>query len=48
MTRLNSTLGQIPEVIFELVKLRIFRDNLWMQIHGTNTFKQVGEETTEN
>jgi hypothetical protein len=28
-------------VIFELVKLRARRDDLWLQINGTNTFKQV-------
>ena len=32
---------------FELVKLRSSRDNLWVQIHGTNTFKQVGGDRQE-
>ena len=45
--KIELNLGPDPEVIFELVKLRTFRDNIWMQVHGTNTFKQVGEETTE-
>jgi hypothetical protein len=45
--KIELDLGPDPEVIFELIKLRVFRDNLWMQIHGTNTFKKVGEETTE-
>ena len=45
--KIELNLGPDPEVIFELVKLRTFRDHLWMQIHGTNTFKQVGDETTE-
>jgi hypothetical protein len=44
--KIELNLGPDPEVIFELVKLRTFRDHLWMQIHGTNTFKQVGDETT--
>ena len=36
-------LGPDPEVIFELIEFRTWRDNLWLQIHGTNVFKQVGE-----
>jgi hypothetical protein len=34
-------------VVFELVKLRARRDNLWMQIHGTNTFQQVGADARQ-
>ena len=40
-------LGPDPEVVFELVKLRTSRDNLWMQIHGTNTFQQVGADARQ-
>ncbi len=29
-------------MIFELVKLRVWRDNIWMQIHGANVFRRVG------
>jgi hypothetical protein len=39
-------LGADPEVIFELVKLRAFRDNIWMQIGGTNRYQRVGEQRT--
>jgi hypothetical protein len=39
--KIEINLGVDPEVLFELVKLRASRDNLWVQIHGTNTFKQV-------
>ena len=39
--KIELNLGADPEVIFELVKLRAWRDDLWLQINGTNTFKQV-------
>jgi hypothetical protein len=40
--KIELNLGPDPEVIFELVKLRAFRDELWMQIHGTSEFRKVG------
>lgn len=40
--KIEINLGADPEVIFELVKLRAWRDNIWMQINGLNIFKQVG------
>jgi hypothetical protein len=45
--KFELNLGPDPEVVFELTKLRASRDNLWMQINGTNTFQQVGRNTTE-
>jgi hypothetical protein len=39
--KIELNLGTDPEVIFELVKLRAWRDDLWLQINNTNTFKQV-------
>jgi hypothetical protein len=45
--KIEINLGVDPEVLFELVKLRSSRDNLWVQIHGTNTFKQVGGDRQE-
>ena len=30
-------------MIFELVKLQAWRDNLWMQINGTDVFRRVDE-----
>jgi hypothetical protein len=45
--KIEINLGVDPEVLFELVKLRSSRDNLWVQIHGTNTFKQVGGDKQE-
>jgi hypothetical protein len=45
--KIELNLGPDPEVIFELVKLKTWRDNLWMLIHGANVFKQVGEPKVE-
>ena len=40
--KIELNLGVDPEVIFELIKLRAFRDNIWLQVHGTSTYKKVG------
>lgn len=40
--KIQLNLGQDPEIIFELVKLRSYRDNIWMQVHGANLFRRVG------
>jgi len=40
-------LGEDPEVIFELVKLRAARDNIWMQLRGMDVFRRVGEPGVE-
>jgi hypothetical protein len=45
--KIELNLGPDPEVVFELVKLGARRDNLWMQIHGTNTFQQVGVDARQ-
>jgi hypothetical protein len=46
--KIELNLGVDPEVIFELVKLRSFRDNFWMQIHGTSEYRKFGgAEVTE-
>jgi hypothetical protein len=45
--KFELNLGPDPEVVFELTKLRASRDDIWMQIHGTSTFKQVGRDTAE-
>ena len=46
--KIELNLGPDPEVIFELVKRRSYRDSLWMQIHGTDTFRQVDSESTQS
>lgn len=40
--KIEINLGSDPEVIFELIKLRASRDNIWMQVQGTSLFRQVG------
>ena len=39
--KIELNLGPDPEVIFELVKLRVGRDNLWMQLRGAEIFRRV-------
>jgi hypothetical protein len=41
--KIELNLGPDPEVIFELVKLKTRRDNLWVQIQGADVFKRVDE-----
>ncbi|MEI8373811.1 MAG: DUF4139 domain-containing protein [Planctomycetota bacterium] len=45
--KIELNLGSDPNVIFELVKLRSRRDNIWMQIYGADIFKQVGEANVQ-
>ena len=44
---LALNLGVDPEVVFELVKERASRDDIWMQINGKNEFQSVGKDATE-
>jgi hypothetical protein len=39
--KIELNLGADPEVIFELVKLKTRRDNIWMQVNGTNIFRRA-------
>jgi hypothetical protein len=41
--KIELNLGPDPEVIFELIKLRTWRDNLWMQLHGADIFRRVDQ-----
>ena len=41
--KIELNLGPDPEVIFDLIKLRTWRGNLWMQLHGANVYRKVGE-----
>ncbi len=41
--KIELNLGPDPEVIFDLVKLRTWRDDLWMQVWGANVFYRVDE-----
>jgi hypothetical protein len=42
--KIELNLGPDPEVVFELVKLRSFRDEIWLQTRGTTTFRKVGAD----
>jgi hypothetical protein len=41
--KIELNLGPDPNVLFELVKLRTFRDDIWMQVNGANVFRKVGQ-----
>jgi hypothetical protein len=43
--KIELNLGPDPEVVFELVKQRTFRDAIWMQRNGTATYQQVDADT---
>jgi hypothetical protein len=45
--KIEINLGVDPEVVFELVKLRSWRDNLWLQITGTDKFRHLPEGQVE-
>jgi hypothetical protein len=40
--KIELNLGVDPNVQFELVKLRVSRENIWMQINGAEIFRKVG------
>ena len=41
--KIELNLGPDPEVIFELVKLRSWRDALWMGVRGASVFERVDQ-----
>jgi hypothetical protein len=41
--KIELNLGQDPEVIFDLVKQRTWRNAIWMQIQGTDLFRRADE-----
>jgi len=41
--RMELNLGVDPEVVFELVKERVSRDNIWVRINKGRVYKRVGE-----
>jgi hypothetical protein len=45
--KIELNLGPDPEVIFELVKKRTWRDDIWVQIQGADVFKRVDEPGVE-
>jgi hypothetical protein len=41
--KIELNLGPDPSVLFELIKLKAYRDNVWLQINGADVFRQVGQ-----
>src|SRR5208282_5871983 len=41
--KIELNLGADPEVIFDLVKLRTWRDELWMRLNAANIFHRVDQ-----
>ncbi len=41
--KIELNLGTDPEATFELVKLRTWRDDLWMRVNGPNVFRRVDQ-----
>ena len=41
--KIELNLGADPNVIFELIKLRSWRDNIWMQVNGLDVFRRVDD-----
>ena len=42
--KIELNLGADPAVIFELVKQKVYRDNLWFQIKGGNLYRKLGDD----
>jgi hypothetical protein len=40
--KLELNLGEDPEVLFELIKLKVFRDEIWMYLRGPNIYHKIG------
>ena len=45
--KIELNLGVDPEVVFELVKIRSAREEIWTQIHGTDKFQKVGDDARQ-
>ncbi len=42
--KIEVNLGVDPEVVFDLRKMKTYRNKLWLTIHGTNQLRMIGEE----
>ncbi len=45
--KIELNLGPDPEVLFDLKKLKVSRDNLWLQINGKNEFRMIGGDVVK-
>jgi hypothetical protein len=41
--KIELNLGVDPEVIFELIKLKVSREQIWMQVNGADVFRRVDD-----
>jgi hypothetical protein len=42
--KIELNLGSDPAVVFELLKQKVRRDNLWFQVKGGNLYRKLGED----
>ncbi|MDG4594936.1 MAG: hypothetical protein P9F75_04455 [Candidatus Contendobacter sp.] len=42
--KIELNLGSDPAVVFELLRQKVYRDNLWFQIKGGNLYRKLGED----
>ena len=40
--KVEVNLGEDPEVIFELIKIKVFRDEVWMHLRTPNVYRKIG------
>ena len=45
--KIELNLGRDPEVVFDLIKTKTWRDNIWMHLHGANVFRRVEDGAVE-
>jgi hypothetical protein len=45
--KIELNLGPDPEVLFELIKLKVWRDNIWMRIGGANVYRRVDQPNVQ-
>ncbi len=45
--KIELNLGPDPQVVFELIKLKTSRDQIWMQLNGINVFNRVDDGAAE-
>jgi hypothetical protein len=41
--KIEVNLGPDPQIIFELVKLKAWRDEIWLQVNGADVFRRVAD-----
>jgi hypothetical protein len=41
--KIELNLGADPQVIFELIKVKAFRDNIWMRVNGADLYARVDD-----